>query len=243
MKRSGSLLLACVALAGADTAPLQVYDVDFADQSVDGPLRLVDHDGWQAAVRAVSPVLPLRAPRFLRYVSETRTAAVVERMAGLSRPLVLAFSESEQPHWGPIVCFPLPERLHDAGCWRIRIDAAKSSIAISGGIEFWNVGVVQWCEDGTVRCNANDIGRYAANRAQHFDIVVDPALRTVQCTVDGVPSVALPWQRSIGAFSEVRLHGLMPGGHAEAPGSMIFDNLRIELLPGLNQASPIQAVP
>jgi hypothetical protein len=225
-------LLACAALAGADTAPLLVYDVDFADQPVDGPLHLVDHDGWEAANRAGSPMLPLRAPRFLRYVSATRTAQVAEHAAGLKRPVVLAFSESEQPHWGPILCFPIPERLRAAGRWRIQLDAAKSSIAISGGIQLWDVGVVQWFEDGTLRCNGTEVGRYAANQAQHLDFLVDPTARTARLTVGGVMAAVQPWLRPAGVFAEIRMHGLMPGGHAEAPSAMILDNLRVELLPG-----------
>lgn len=231
IRLAAAALLGCAGLAAQDVAGLRVYDVDFDDQPVDGTLRLVDFDAWEAAKRADQPVLPLRAPRFLRSVSATRSVQVVERAAGLVRPAVLAYSEGEQPHWGPTLCFPIPDRLRNTGRWRVEVEAAKGSIAISGGFHLWDVCGLEWHEDGTLRCNGTEVGRYAANRPQRFVFEVDTAARTVRLAIDGAAATELPWQRPAGTFAEVRMHGLLPGGHNEAPSSMIFDNLRIDLLP------------
>lgn len=230
MSRTLTALLACAVVAAQD--PLLVYDVTFDDQPAGGQLRLVDFDGWAAAELPDGSGLPLRAPRHLRAVTATRTALVAEQAAGMQRPVVLAFSDSEQPHYGPMLCFTLPRRLlaPDAR-WQVALDAAKSTIAISGGVHLWDVCELEWFEDGTLRNNGTEVGRYAANRKQRLEFTVDSATRTVALTIDGVASPVLPWKRPQGTFGELRLHGLLPGGHNEAPSALIFDNVRIERLP------------
>lgn len=230
MIRTLPALLAGAMLAAQD--PVLVYDVTFDEQPVGGQLLLVDFDGWAAAELPDGNGLPLRAPRYVRSVTATRTAVVAEQAAGMQRPVVLGFTDSEQPHYGPMLCFTLPRRLlaPDAR-WRVALDAAKSTIAISGGVHLWDVCELEWFEDGTLRNNGTEVGRYAANRAQHLEFIVDVAARTVALALDGVATPVLPWKRPQGTFGEVRLHGLLPGGHCEAPSAMLFDNVRIERLP------------
>lgn len=238
MIRPTLLLMACAALAAQE--PLLVYDVTFDDQPAGGQLRLVDFDGWAAAEQPGDSGLPLRAPRFLRGVTPTRSAQVVEQAAGLTRPAVLAFTDGEQPHWGPTLCFTIPRRLlaPDAR-WRVGLDAAKSTIAISGGVHLWDVCELEWHEDGTLRNNGTEVGRYAANRRQRLEFTVDGAARTVALAIDGVAQPVLPWKRPKGTFGELRVHGLLPGGHNEAPSAMMVDNIRIERLP--DRPSPASA--
>lgn len=223
-------LLACAALAAQDGLP--VYDVTFDDQPPGGQLRLVDFDGWAAAGRPDDGGLPLRSPRYLRSVTSTRTATVAETAAGMHRPVVLAYTDSEQPHYGPVLCFTLPRRLVGPEArWRVALDAAKSTIGISGGVHLWDVCELEWFEDGTLRSNGTEVGRYAANRMQRLEFAVDGPARTVALSIDGSPAPVLPWKRPKGTFGEVRLHGILPGGHNEAPSAMVFDNIRIDKLP------------
>lgn len=211
--------------------PLPVYEVAFGDQQAGQPVQPIDWDGW-AAAEAGDQALPLRRPSAVRCVTPTRTATVVAQAAGMAQAARLEWADGEQPHYGPMLVFDAPRRLQDpAASWRLALDVAKTTIAISGGVHAHPVFLLEWHEDGTVRANGVEVARYAANRRQRLAIAIDGGAKTFAIAVDDAPARALPWGDAKGRFSGLRVHGLLPGGHNEAPSAMIVDDIRIERLP------------
>lgn len=210
--------------------PLLVYDVTFSDQQAGQPVQPLDWDGW-AAAETGDQALPLCRPSAVRCVTPTRTATVVEQAAGMAQPALLAWADGEQPHYGPMLVFDAPRRLqHPDHSWRLSLDVAKTTTAISGGVHAHPVFLLEWFEDGTVRANGIEVARYAANRTQRMEVAVDGVAKTFVIAADGGQGRPLPWLQPKGRFSGLRLHGLLPGGHNEAPSAMVYDNIRIALL-------------
>lgn len=220
------------------TLPLVVWDVDFNDNPLDAPpqpptkKQIEAQSGLSAWQR-----LPIRRQMGLAYVTETRRALVVKEAAGLKdTPLLFTYTENAQPHYGPMVSFNVPPEIAAHGAvWRLTLDVAKGSVAISGGVELRDVGDLKFFEDGTVRCNGTEVARYAANRPLRVECLIDAVAKRVTITVDGDAARAntLPWSGpGAEAFAYLRLHGLLPGGHCEAPSSIAFDNIKLVMEKG-----------
>jgi prepilin-type N-terminal cleavage/methylation domain-containing protein len=216
------------------TLPLVVWDVDFNDNPLDAPpqpptkQQIEARNGltdWQR--------LPIRRQSNLEHVTGTRRALVVKEAAGLKdTPLLFTYTESAQPHWGPVVWFAVPADIaRHAALWRLTLDVAKGNVAISGGIQLWDVAGIEFYEDGTVRVGDAELARYAANKPLRVECVIDAVARIVTVTVDGDArrAVTVPWRQRAETFQLLKLHGLLPGGHCEAPSSMVFDNIKLLL--------------
>lgn len=236
-------LLALCAILGPVTAappegvtlPLLVWSIDFNDNPLGvAPQGLNKAQLEAQAQQSAWQRLPIRTYRTLEHVTATRVATVVPEAAGLKdQPLLFTYSENAQPHYGPKLSFAVPDEVARAGAlWRLSLDVAKGNIAISGGVHLWDIGGIEFFEDGTVRVGATQVGRYAANKPLHLDCQIDAVAKTFTVTLDGDQerAVTAPW-RSVKAesFHVLILHGLLPGGHAEAPGSIAFDNIKLLL--------------
>jgi len=215
------------------TLPLVVWDVNFADNPLDAPPQPLTKKQIEAQNGlSVWQRLPIRHQMGLQYVTETRRALVVKEAAGLKdTPLLFTYTEGAEPNYGPMVHLSVPGEIAARGAvWRLTLDVAKGSVAISGGVELRDVGDLKFFEDGTVRCNGTEVARYAANRPLRVECLIDAVAKRVTITVDGdaARAVTLPWSGpGAEAFAYLKLHGLMPGGHSEAPSSIAFDNIKL----------------
>ena len=215
------------------TLPLVVWEVDFNDNPLDAPPQPLSKRQIEAQSGLTEwQHLPMRRQTMLQYVTETRRALVVKEAAGLKdTPLLLTYTENAQPHWGPMVSFGVPLEIARHGAlWRLTLDVAKGNVAISGGIQLWDIAGIEFHEDGTVRAGEAVLARYAANKPLRVEFVIDAVAKSVTITVDGDAqrSVTAPWRyQRAEAFGLLNLHGLLPGGHCEAPSSIVFDNIKL----------------
>ncbi len=232
-------LLASVHAPAADplpegvTLPLVVWDVNFNDNPLDAPPQPPSKKQLEAQ-NGMSEweKLPIRQCTALQYLTETRKALVVKEAGGLKdTPLLFTYADNAQPHYGPMASFSVPPEIAKHGAvWRLSFDIAKGNVAISGGVHLWDVAGVEFFEDGTVRVGESEIARYAANKPIHFDCVIDAEAKTATFTADGdaARAVTVPWRYPKAEnFGCLNLHGVLPGGHCEAPSSMIFDNIKL----------------
>ena len=115
--------------------------------------------------------------------------------------------------------------------WRLSFDVSKGDVAKSGGVKVWDVVSINFHEDGVVRAGNVEIARYAPNKPLHIECVIRVPEKTTSITVNGKSecTVEIPWEKPVAAaaFSTVTFDGLLPGGHAEAPSSIAFDNIRL----------------
>lgn len=216
--------------------PLTVWDVTFNEQPLNRTpqglnkeqrthFETVDDLGWA----------PLRTYTQIAYLTLTRKAEVVQSAAGLNdRPLRFTFTENAQPQYGPQAWLQVPHWLAEQGTrWRLSFDVAKGNVTISGGVLLWDIAGLEFHEDGTFRANGVTLCRYAAGKPLHVVALIDVPAKTITLTVDGRPQAALTltWREPrASAFQGLRLDGLLPGGHSEAPAMIAFDNLRLVLL-------------
>lgn len=215
--------------------PLVVWNVTFNDQLPGLPpqgmtkkqleeFNATDDFSW----------LPLTTYRFLSCLTRTRQVKVVDSAGGLDdKPLLLSYSEGEQPHWGPQVWFVVPSHLVAmAKRWKLSLDVSKSNVSISGGFSLYDVASVDFTEAGAVRVNGSELGHYASNQALHFEFEINVPEKTFVVIIDGKRKApaAMKWTQPDAAyFSSLRLDGLLPGGHSEAPSSLAFDNIKLML--------------
>lgn len=248
-KRAGlivCLLAGCIpaAFAAGIATPLVVWDVDFNGQPLDAaPIGMSKEQLEKFNTAGDLSWTPLKTRYWLTYVTRTRQAKVVKAAAGLTdQPLLFTYTENAQPHYGPQVWFAVPPELAArAKKWKLSLDVSKGNVSISGGLNLWNVVDILFHEDGTVRANGAQVARYAAGKPLHLDCVINVPEKTVTVMIDGDPAkrVSLSWrQPKAASFSGLRLDGLLPGGHAEAPSSIAFDNIRLTLAETLKQESP-----
>ena len=223
--------------AGEPRLPLLVWDVTFNDQPLDAIPHGLDKEqlaAWSDK-KDVWPWLPLRSYRTLTYVTRTRQARVVAAAAGLTdKPLLLTFSENAQPQYGPQLWFEVPWVLaSQARRWHLSLDVAKGNVSISCGFQVGEAAHIAFHEDGTVRANDVQIARYAAGKPLHLEFLIDVPAKTVTITVNGdqANAATLAWrQPKAAAFQGLRIDGLLPGGHGQAPGILAVDNIKLEML-------------
>ena len=87
-------------------------------------------------------------------------------------------------------------------------------------------------EAGVVRAAKVEISHYAINKPLHIECVITIPEKNAKVTVNGESerSVVIPWETpSAAAFKAVTFDGLLPGGLAEAPSSIAFDNIRLTM--------------
>ena len=218
------------------TLPLVVWDVNFNTNTVGqppaGPTK-ADLEAWQRAPGEAS--LPRRTYDELSFVSRTRHALVLQEAAGLKdKPLQFTWDESAQPHYGPRMAFRVPQLLAEKGrVWQLSLDVAKGNVAISGGIHLWDIANLEFFEDGTFKANGVDLSRYAPNRPLHLECRISVTDKTLKVTVDGkaAEAVTIPWSgQRARQFGMMLLQGILPGGHCEAPSSIVFDNLKLVMV-------------
>ena len=230
-----SLLACCLsaAFAAEIKTPLVVWDVNFNEETLDAPPHRISKEQIEKFnTKDDLSWAPLRNINQMSYVTRTRQAKVVQEAAGLKdKPLFFTFTENAQPHYGPQVWLNVPwELAAKAKKWNLSLDMAKGNVSISGGVLVWDVVNIEFHEDGTVRANGTQIARYAAGKPLHIECLINVPEKTVKVTVDAdqSKSVALPWwQPKAVNYSALRLDGLLPGGHAEAPSSIAFDNIKL----------------
>ena len=212
--------------------PLIVFDVDWREQDVGHTpqrarkewLEEAAHDPWRA--------LPWRTYTHLDYVTRDRTAIVADSALSLTdKPVVFTAPDGRQPHWGPRMSFGIPDAIAAVGKrWRVSLDVSIDNVTRMGGIGLLNVAELTFLEDGTVRFGETELARYRPATPLHLEFVIDVPTRT--CTArcnDGEP-LTVKWRNQHAArFQHLRLDGLLPGGHARAPGQLAFDNIRIVL--------------
>ena len=127
--------------------------------------------------------------------------------------------------------FGIPDAIAAVGKrWRVSLDVSIDNVTRMGGIGLLNVAELTFLEDGTVRFGETELARYRPATPLHLEFVIDVPTRT--CTArcnDGEP-LTVKWRNQHAArFQHLRLDGLLPGGHARAPGQLAFDNIRIVL--------------
>jgi len=210
--------------------PLVVFDVDWSDQAVGQMPRRAGKDWLEAAARAPWESLPWRTYTQLDYVTRDRTAIVAESALGLDdKPMVFTAPDGRQPHWGPRMSFTIPPAIAAAGGhWRVSLDVSIDNVTKMGGVSLEGVAALTFLEDGTVRLGQTELARYRPATPLHLEFVIDVPSRT--CTArcnDGEPLTVKWHNQRARFFQHLRLDGLLPGGHARAPGQLAFDNIRI----------------
>ncbi len=237
-----ALLGAAAAMSAAEVAdvkaPFTVYDVTFDRDDIGRMPAALSAATWEQAEAGTPSVFPLTSYSQVRYVTRTRTITLVEDKAGMRRAADLAWSENNQPHYGPQLLFDIPSGIAKRGAeWLVTLDAAKGDVSVSGGIHLWGIAQLEYFEDGTVRCNGVMVARYSPLRKQSFAFRVTVPDRKVAVFVDGAatPVVTLDWKRKESNLHGLRIQGLLPGGHNNSPSSLIVDNIRIVLVETLAQ--------
>ncbi len=212
--------------------PLLVWDINFNDDPLDKPPRPMTKEQLESQQKDIFSALPLKTYSKIEYLTATRRALVVKEAAGLKdQPVFFVYEESAQPHYGPRMWCLVPWELAKIGkSWRLSFDVSKGNVAKSGGVKLWDLADINFFEDGTVRAGSAEIARYSANKPLHIECVINVPGKKITITVNGKPesSVTIPWAKpNAQAFSAVTFDGLLPGGHAEAPSSIAFDNIKL----------------
>ena len=212
--------------------PLLVWEINFNDDTLDKPPRPMSKEQLESQQKSILSALPLKTYSKIEYLTATRRALVVKEAAGLKdQPIFFVYEESAQPHYGPRMWCVVPWELVKIGkSWRLSFDVSKGNVAKSGAVKLWDLADIIFFEDGTVRAGTAEIARYAANKPLHIECVINVPGKTITITVNGKPesSVTIPWAKpNTQVFSAVTFDGLLPGGHAEAPSSIAFDNIKL----------------
>jgi len=231
------LVLSVVAGAEDSLPPATlVWDLNFNDQPVDQLPRAASKEELEAFLNPDTPDrFPLRIYQILGYVTDTRQALVKAESVGLSdQPLEFSFTENGQPNYGPIMVIAVPPDLAKRGArWKLEMDVARESVGKSGGIELSEIANCRFHEDGTLRNGNAGIGRYAGGVPLHLCFLINTEEKDVRIVVnnDEEHAIHFAWNNSkANAFTQLRLHGQLPGGHAEAPARLAFDNIKLTLL-------------
>ena len=212
--------------------PLLVWDISFNEQSLNMTPRPMSKEQIERQQKDLLASLPIKTYSTIEYLTATRRASVLKEAAGLKdTPVLFVYEESDQPHYGPRMWCNVPHELAGLGkLWRLSFDVSKGNVAISGGINVWDVVGISFFEDGVVRAGNSEIAHYAPNKAIHIECVIDVLKKSATITVNGKSesSITVPWAKPLAAnFSAVVFEVLLPGGHAEAPSSIAFDNIRL----------------
>ncbi len=214
--------------------PLVVWDINFNDNPIDAPPPPLTKEQIEAETKLTEwERLPIRRCGKMDYITKTRQALVVQEAAGLKdKPLLLAYTEGRQPHWGPRVWIQIPPEVARQGTvWTLTFDVAKGNIEKSGGVsEIRGLFGLKFFEDGMVKAGTTEVARYAANKPLHFEFRIDTVAKTVAITVDGntARTIIKPWgNQKVQFFEGITLNGLFPGGHGRAPSTMVFDNIKL----------------
>jgi hypothetical protein len=219
--------------AGADiTPPLLVWDINFNGDALDKPPLPMTKEQIERQQVDVVASLPIKTYARIEHLTATRRATVMQEAAGLTdKPILFVYEESAQPHYGPRMWCEVPKKLAKWGkLWRLSFDVAKGDVARSGGVIVWDVAGINFREDGVVQCGDVEIARYAPNKPLHIECVISVQEKSAKITVNGESerTVEIPWEKPIAAdFSTVVFDGLLPGGFAESPSSIAFDNIRL----------------
>ncbi len=234
---ASALCLSFSILLSAETVPeiktpLLVWDINFNDDPIDKPPRPMTKEQIESQQKNILAALPFKTYSRIEYLTPTRRATVAKEAAGLKdKPVLFVYEESSQPHYGPRMWCTMPwELAKRAKTWRLSFDVSKGSLSISGGINIWDITGISFHEDGTVRAGTAEIARYSSNKPLHIDCLIDVPGKKATITVNGKKesSVTIPWAKpNATTFSNVTFDGLLPGGHAEAPGSIAFDNIKL----------------
>lgn len=217
----------------AVTLPLVVWDINFNDNPIDAPPQPLTKQQIEAQSRLTEVErLPVRTFSKIDYITETRRATVVSEAAGLKdKPLLLDYTEGNQPHWGPRVWIQIPPEVARQGTeWTLTFDVAKGNIEKSGGVMGGGIFGISFFEDGMVKAGTTEVARYATNKPLHFEFRIDTVAKTVAITVDGntARTIIKPWgNQKVQFFEGITLNGLLPGGHGRAPSTMVFDNIKL----------------
>ena len=214
------------------TPPLLVWDINFNGDPLDKPPLPMTKGQIESQQGDVVASLPIKTYARIEYLTATRRATVMQEAAGLTdKPVLFVYEESAQPHYGPRMWCEVPKELAKWGkLWRLSFDVAKGDVAKSGGVKVWDVASINFREDGVVRSGDVEIARYAPNKPLHIECVISVPEKTAKITVNGESerSVEIPWEKPLAAaFSAVVFDGLQPGGFAESPSSIAFDNIRL----------------
>lgn len=212
--------------------PLVVFDVDWSDQAVGHMPRRAGKDRLESAARAPWESLPWRTYTHLDYVTRDRTAIVADSALGLDdKPMVFTAPDGRQPHWGPRMSFVIPHAIAAVGRrWRVSLDVSIDNVTKMGGISLLGVAHLTFLEDGTVRLGVTELARYRPSVPLHLEFVIDVPNRTCTVRCDKGDPLTVTWgDQRTPRFEHLRLDGLLPGGHARAPGQLAFDNIKIML--------------
>jgi len=238
-------IMAAICLAGMELAaaadapsipegvvlPLVIYDVNWNDQAVGYTPQRAGKDWLEAAARSPWQTLPWRTYSQLDYVTRDRTAVVHEQALGLGeRPLLFSVADNRHPTWGPRMSFSIPHAIRLVGRrYRISLDVSMASLGgtRSGGVSLEGIGHLSFNYAGDLLFNGSAIGRYRPDTPLHVEFTVDVPNRRVVVRVDDDELVDAAWPEKARGFHGLRLHGIMPGGYAQAPLRLAFDNIKI----------------
>ena len=238
--KSASLLILCLAfsvLISAGSAseiktPLLVWDIDFNSDPVDKPPQPMTKEQIENQQNDIIASLPFKTYSKIEYLTATRRAIVMKEAAGLKdQPALFVYEEATQPHYGPRMWCQVPNELAKAAkSWRLAFDVSKGNIEKSGGVILRDVVGIRFFEDGTLRAGSTELARYTANKPLRLEFVIDVSGKTTVITVNGKTesAVTIPWEKpGASSFTAVTFDGLLPGGHAFAPSTVAFDNIKL----------------
>lgn len=216
--------------------PFVVWDVNFDSQEVGAVPRGLSKAEVEK-IQQADPMAgyPRRTYDALGWNTRTRWVTIQDSLGELQgKPLVFVFEEDRPPapHYGPQMLFRLPSEISVlGGKYRLSLDLAKDNLAQAGGFSLGDVAQVSFREEGWIVANKNQIGLFKPGVPIHFDLLIDAREKTVTFTIDGDESkaVTMPWIRSKGSFTGLRLDGYQPGGFARGKGRIAFDNIKLTI--------------
>ncbi len=212
--------------------PLLVWDINFNGDPPGIPPRPMTKEQIENQQKNILSALPVKTYSKIDYLTATRRATVEKEAAGLKdQPVLFVYEENAHPNYGPRMFCQVPYELaKKAKSWRFSFDVSKGNVAKSGGINLLDIASISFFEDGTVRAGTAEIARYAPNKPLHIECVINVAGKKTTITVNGKPesAVTIPWGKpNAPVFTTVTFDGLLPGGHAQAPSSITFDNIKL----------------
>lgn len=237
-----ALLTSCAAAGAAEPnarrlppdviLPLTTFDVDWSEQEAGHAPQRAGKAWIEDTTRDPWQTLPWRTYTRLDFVTRDRTAIVTDAALGLTeKPVVFTAPDGRQPHWGPRMSFAIPDAIAAVGQrWRVSLDVSIDNVTKMGGISLMGVGGLTFLEDGTVRFGETELARYRPATPLHLEFVIDVTTRTCTARCDDGEPLTVKWHNQHATrFQHLRLDGLLPGGHARAPGQLAFDNIKIVL--------------
>jgi len=227
-----------IAIPAPVKLPLLVWDLNFNEDPEGAPPRGPSREELEVLSTSPWNGLPIKTycERGLIYITRSRIASVENSPLGLKgRALLLTMGDHDHPQYGPQLRLQIPDPIvKAASLWKFEMDVAKDVISRSGTITLWDIANIRFMEDGTVRCEQVELGRYQPNTPRHLKVEVDNKAGTMKIIWADASPVIIPWRTDVSrrpdGLSSIILGGITPGSYAETPAKIAYDNIRLTLL-------------